>query len=403
MQYRFSEKFASLKPSAVREILKSDAGKHNIPFSAGNPAAESFPSDFVRRAAEQILESRPVEALQYGISEGWAPLRETLMTWCEKRCGVDMSRNDLIVVSGAQQGIELTAKVMCNEGDTVIAEDPSFIGALNAFRSCGLKLKGIPLDSDGASAEALDRVLASDKKAKLVYLIPTFQNPTGITASAERRAELLEVAKKHDAIILEDDPYRETRFAGADVPTIKSMDDEGRVVYCGSFSKVLSAGMRVGFVVAAPELLAKITVAKQCSDVHTNMLAQMIVDSFVNAGHVESHISKIRRIYKRKYALMAEGARKNFPEGVTLTEPQGGLFVWCALPQGSDALKVTALAKERGVSVVPGLAFAVKEGENVPFIRLNYSTPSDAQIERGMEILGGVLRDYLAMLAEEKK
>lgn len=399
MQYRFSEKFASLKPSAVREILKSDAGKHNIPFSAGNPAAESFPSDFVRRAAEQILESRPVEALQYGISEGWAPLRETLMTWCEKRCGVDMSRNDLIVVSGAQQGIELTAKVMCNEGDTVIAEDPSFIGALNAFRSCGLKLTGIPLDSDGADPEALDRALAADRRAKLIYLIPTFQNPTGITASAERRAALYAVARKHDAIILEDDPYRETRFDGDDVPTIKSMDADGRVVYCGSFSKVLSAGMRVGFVAAAPELIAKITVAKQCADVHTNMLAQMIVDSFVNAGHIEAHIAKLRRIYKRKYTLMAEGAKKYFPEGVTMTEPQGGLFTWCGLPAGSDALEVTARAKAKGVSVVPGLAFAVTEGENIPFIRLNYSTPSDEQIERGMAILGGVLNEYAASLA----
>ncbi|MBO4934883.1 MAG: PLP-dependent aminotransferase family protein [Clostridia bacterium] len=399
MQYNFSDKFASLKPSAVREILKSDAGKNNVPFSAGNPAAESFPSDFVRRAAEQILESRPVEALQYGISEGWAPLRETLKKWCEERCGIDMTKNELIVVSGAQQGIELTAKVMCNEGDTVVAEDPSFIGALNAFRSCGLKLTGVPLDADGADPAALERALASDAKAKLVYLIPTFQNPTGITANAARRAELYEIARKYNAIILEDDPYRETRFAGADVPTIKSMDTDGRVVYCGSFSKVLSAGLRVGFVAAAPELIAKLTVAKQCSDVHTNMLAQMIVDSFVNAGHIEAHIAKIRRIYGRKYALMAEGAKKYFPEGVTMTEPQGGLFTWCALPQGSDALAVTALAKERGVSVVPGLAFSVKEGENVPFIRLNYSTPSDEQIERGMAILGGVLNEYAASLA----
>ncbi len=399
MQYNFSDKFASLKPSAVREILKSDAGRNNVPFSAGNPAAESFPSDFVRRAAEQILESRPVEALQYGSSEGWAPLRETLKKWCEERCGIDMTKNELIVVSGAQQGIELTAKVMCNEGDTVVAEDPSFIGALNAFRSCGLKLTGVPLDADGADPAALERALASDAKAKLVYLIPTFQNPTGITATAERRAELYEIARKYNAMILEDDPYRETRFAGADVPTIKSMDTDGRVVYCGSFSKVLSAGLRVGFVAAAPELIAKLTVAKQCSDVHTNMLAQMIVDSFVNAGHIEAHIAKIRRIYGRKYALMAEGAKKYFPEGVTMTEPQGGLFTWCALPQGSDALAVTALAKERGVSVVPGLAFSVKEGENVPFIRLNYSTPSDEQIERGMAILGGVLNEYAASLA----
>lgn len=398
MQYVFSEKFASLKPSAIREILKSDSGKSSIPFSAGNPAAESFPSDFVRRAAEQILETRPVEALQYGISEGYAPLRETLRKWASERCGIDMTANDVIVVSGAQQGIELSAKVMCNEGDTVVTEDPSFIGSLNAFRSLGLKLAGIPVLADGADPDALDRVLSADRRAKLIYLIPTFQNPTGVTATAERRRELYEVARKHDAIIIEDDPYRETRFEGEDVPTIKSMDEDGRVIYCGSFSKVLSAGMRVGFVVAAPELIAKITVAKQCSDVHTNMLAQMIVDSFINLGNIESHIAKIRRLYKHKYGLMADGAAKHFPDCVTVGKPDGGLFLWCGLPQGSDAKAVCALAKEKGVSVVPGLAFAVTEGENIPYIRLNYSTPSDEQIERGMEILGGVLREYTETL-----
>lgn len=395
MDYKFSDKFASLKPSAVREILKADSGKPTIPFSAGNPAAESFPSDFVRRAAEQILDTRPVEALQYGISEGYAPLVATVKKWAAERCGIDMSANEAIIVSGAQQGIELTAKVMCNEGDTVVAEEPSFIGALNAFRSCGLKLTGVPLLSDGADPKALDAALSADKRVKLIYLIPTFQNPTGITMTAERRKEVYEIARKHDVLILEDDPYRETRFDGEDVPTIKSMDTDGRVIYCGSFSKVLSAGMRVGFLVAAPELIAKITVAKQCSDVHTNMLAQMIVDSFINIGNIEQHIAKIRRLYKRKYAIMKDGIEKYFPAAVSVTEPQGGLFVWCALPSGSDAKEVCALAKEKGVSAVPGLAFAVKEGDNIPFIRLNYSTPTEEQIEKGIKILGEVLTEYV--------
>jgi len=173
------------------------------------------------------------------------------------------------------------------------------------------------------------------------------------------------------------------------------MDTDGRVIYCGSFSKVLSAGMRVGFLVAAPELIAKITVAKQCSDVHTNMLAQMIVDSFINIGNIEQHIAKIRRLYKRKYAIMKDGIEKYFPAAVSVTEPQGGLFVWCALPSGSDAKEVCALAKEKGVSAVPGLAFAVKEGDNIPFIRLNYSTPTEEQIEKGIKILGEVLTEYV--------
>lgn len=398
MDFNFSDKFASLKPSAVREILKADSGKPTIPFSAGNPAVESFPTDFIRRAAQQILETRPVEALQYGISEGYAPLVSTLKKWVHDRCGVDTDKNEVIVVSGAQQGIELTAKVMCNEGDTVISEDPSFIGALNAFRSCGLKLKGIPLVSDGIDTEKLENALKADKKAKLIYLIPTFHNPTGITTTEAKRREIYRIAQKYDAIIIEDDPYRETRFAGEDVATIKSMDTDGRVVYCGSFSKVLSAGMRVGFVAAAPELIAKITVAKQCADVHTNMLAQMIVESFINAGNIEQHISKIRKIYRNKYGLMNEGVLKNFPGDVTVTHPEGGLFMWCGLPEKSDAAAFCRMVKERGVSVVPGLAFSVEEGKNIPFIRLNYSTPSDEQIERGMKILGETLGEYISTL-----
>lgn len=398
LQYSFSEKFKLLKPPAITEILKTESGKNVIPFSAGNPAEESFTADFVRRASAQILETRPQEALQYGASEGYEPLRETLRKRAESRLGIDMKNNDVIVVSGAQQGIELSAKVMCNEGDTVVSENPTFLGALNAFRSVGARLHGIPVLPDGADADTLEKALCADNRVKLVYLTPNFQNPTGVTATAERRRELYEIARRHDVLILEDDSYRETRFCGEDVPSIKSIDEDGRVIYCGSFSKVMSAGMRVGFVIAAPELIAKLTVAKQVCDIHTNMLAQMIVDSFINFDNVENHINKVRRLYKKRYELMEECAEKYFPANVKRGKTEGGLFLWCGLPEKSDARAVCALAKEKQISIVPGSALAVNEGNNIPYIRLNYSAPSEEQIESGMQILGGILREYVESL-----
>ena len=395
MKYEVSEKFKNLKPSAIREIFKSLGTPGSISFAAGNPNPDSFPVADMKRIADEIFENEPVTALQYGITEGYAPLRELVAKRLKKVYDIGTPDDDLIIVTGGQQGIELTCKVVCNEGDTVICENPSFIGALNAFRSLGAKLVGVPLEDDGISLEALENALKANPRAKFLYTIPTFQNPAGITTSYEKRRAVLELAKKYDILILEDNPYGDLRFSGKDVPTYKSMDSEGRVVYCGSFSKVLSAGMRIGFLCAGKELISKIVVAKQVEDVHTNVLFQMICAKYIEQCDLEAHIAEIRVLYRKKAELMISALEKYMPEEVGFTRPEGGIFLWCSLPEGLSLDEFVKKAGEKNVFVVPGTAFAADPEEECHSFRLNYSMPSDDEITRGIKILADIAREMI--------
>ncbi len=395
MKYEVSEKFKNLKPSAIREIFKSLGTPGSISFAAGNPNPDSFPVADMKRIADEIFENEPVTALQYGITEGYAPLRELVAKRLKKVYDIGTPDDDLIIVTGGQQGIELTCKVVCNEGDTVICENPSFIGALNAFRSLGTKLVGVPLEDDGISLEALENALKANPRAKFLYTIPTFQNPAGITTSYEKRRAVLELAKKYDILILEDNPYGDLRFSGKDVPTYKSMDSEGRVVYCGSFSKVLSAGMRIGFLCAGKELISKIVVAKQVEDVHTNVLFQMICAKYIEQCDLEAHIAEIRVLYRKKAELMISALEKYMPEEVGFTRPEGGIFLWCSLPEGLSLDEFVKKAGEKNVFVVPGTAFAADPEEECHSFRLNYSMPSDDEITRGIKILADIAREMI--------
>lgn len=395
MTYNVSNKFQNLKPSAIREIFKSLGTPGAISFAAGNPNPDSFPAEAMRAIANDILANEPVTALQYGITEGYAPLRKLVSERIKRVYNIGTPDDDLIIVTGGQQGIELTCKVMCNEGDTVICENPSFIGALNAFRSLGAKLVGVPLDGDGVNLEALENALKSNPNTKLIYTIPTFQNPAGITASLEKRKAMLELAEKYDVLIIEDNPYGDLRFTGEDVPTLKSMDKDGRVVYCGSFSKVLSAGMRIGFVCANKEILSKIVVAKQVEDVHTNVLFQMIVARYMEQYDLEAHIAKIRELYRHKAGLMISALEKYMPKEVSFTRPEGGIFLWCSLPENVSLDEFVKRAVEKNVFVVPGTAFTADTEEESHSFRLNYSMPSDEEIEKGIRILGEISRELI--------
>lgn len=395
MNYNVSNKFQNLKPSAIREIFKSLGTPGAISFAAGNPNPDSFPAEAMRKIANDILANEPVTALQYGITEGYTPLRKLVSERIKRVYNIGTPDDDLIIVTGGQQGIELTCKVMCNEGDTVICENPSFIGALNAFRSLGAKLVGVPLDGDGVNLEALENALKSNPNTKLIYTIPTFQNPAGITASLEKRKAMLELAEKYDVLIIEDNPYGDLRFTGEDVPTLKSMDKDGRVVYCGSFSKVLSAGMRIGFVCANKEILSKIVVAKQVEDVHTNVLFQMIVARYMEQYDLEAHIAKIRELYRHKAGLMISALEKYMPQEVSFTRPEGGIFLWCSLPENVSLAEFVKRAVEKNVFVVPGTAFTADTEEESHSFRLNYSMPSDEEIEKGIRILGEISRELI--------
>lgn len=395
MQYNFSDKIKELKPSAIREIFKSLSDPTIISFAAGNPSPESFPVEELAKISADIFANNSTTALQYSITEGYPPLREAIAKRQKEKFGIGTDDDSVMIVSGGQQGMELSCKVFCNEGDEVICENPSFIGSLNSFRSLGATPVGVELDDDGMNLEALEAALASHPKAKLLYVIPTFQNPSGRTTSYEKRVAIYELARKYDIIIVEDNPYGELRFAGEDVPTLKSMDTDGRVIYCSSFSKILSAGMRVGFVVANNTVIQKLAVAKQGEDVHTNIFFQMLAHKYMTEYDLDAHIEKINAIYRRKCALMVDALEKYMPKEVKYTKPEGGLFIWCTLPAYVDAPTFIKKAIERKVAVVPGTAFNCDTEAPSQSFRLNYSMPTDEQIDEGVRILGQLARDMI--------
>lgn len=393
MEYVFSDKISSLQPSAIREILKATSDPAIIPLAAGNPAPDAFPVDEVREITADILATHPIDALQYGVSEGYQPLREKMAQWMKERENIEASADEVLIVSGATQIMDLVTKVLCNEGDTVICEEPSFIGSLNCFRSYGCKLKGVPVEADGMNMEALEEALKTTPNAKFIYTIPNFQNPSGTTMSLEKRRKMYELAKKYGVIILEDNPYGELRVAGASVPTLKSMDTDDIVVYAGSFSKILSPGLRVAYCIAPKPILAKMTVGKQASDVHTAMLNQLIVYEWLTKYDVAKHIEKIRKIYRKKLDLICDCIDKELGGFVEYVRPEGGLFVWCKLPDDVDMLDFCKRGVEKKVAVVPGNAFLTDDSEECHYIRLNFSTPSDEAIKEGLARLGQVAAD----------
>jgi len=402
MNYEFSDKLASLKPSAIREIFKSLTDPTIISFAAGNPAPESFPVEELARLSADIFANTSTTALQYGMTDGYIPLRNAIAERQKKVFGIgrsvdagDKFNDTTIVVSGGQQGIELTCKAFCNEGDTVICENPTFIGALNAFRSNGANTVGVELHDDGIDPDELEAAIKANPKTKLIYLIPTFQNPAGLTTSYEKRVRIYEIAKKYNIPIIEDNPYGELRFAGKDIPTVKSMDTEGLVIYCSTFSKILSAGMRVGFVVAPEEIATKLVIAKQVEDVHTNMFFQMLCYRYMTECDIDAHIEKIRAIYRHKCGLMIDSLEKYLPREIKFTRPEGGLFLWCTLPDGVDMNAFVKKAIEYKVAVVPGTTFNCDTAAPSRCFRLNYSTPSDEQIVEGCKRLGEVAKDVL--------
>lgn len=384
MNYDFSDKVKDMQPSAIREIFKFLSDPNMISLAAGNPSAASFPIEKIRAISEQIFLTCPVDALQYSVTEGYAPLRAQVARRLKERFSIGTDYDDVIITTGGQQGIDLTAKVLCNEGDTVICENPSFIGALNAFRSYNTKLVGVDVEPDGINVEMLEKALRENPRTKLIYLIPTFQNPSGVTMSYEKRRAVMALAEKYNTVILEDNPYGELRFDGEDVPTLKSMDTNGRVLYCSSFSKILSAGMRVGFVCGNRELIQKIVVVKQVNDVHTNIFFQMLASKFIEIYGLDEHIASIRALYRAKSSLMIGELEKNFGDTLTFVRPQGGLFIWCTLPEGYDSALFTRRALENMVAVVAGNTFSPDKDAVSRSFRLNYSTPSDEQIIEGV-------------------
>lgn len=395
MEYTFSNRISSLKPSAIREIFKVLGDPSIISFAGGNPDPATFPAKEMSQIAEKLFLENSAAALQYGITEGYTPLRELTASRLKDKYHVGTEKDNLIITSGGQQAISLLAQVMANEGDVVICEEPSFIGALNAFRSFNAQLKSVPSDEFGMRMDALEETLKTTKNVKFIYIIPTFQNPSGRTLPIDRRRKILELASKYNVLILEDNPYFELRYSGEYVPPIKSMDEEGVVLYAGSYSKILSPGIRMGFACGPKPVIDKMVVAKQVSDVHTNQFFSMLVAEYLKQYDLDAHIEKIRDLYRKKRDIMIRGLEEKLDPRITFTRPDGGIFLWCQMPDEFDGNEVCKTLTQKKVAAVPGSAFLVDESKKSPALRLNFSMSTEEQLEKGIDILAGVLNDYI--------
>lgn len=395
MSYNLSNKYASLKPSAVREILKATSEPGMIAFAGGSPAVEAFPCEEVKRLSAGILAENPVSALVYGVSEGYEPLRRTVKDWLKRRENVGTDDDTVIITSGGTQVMDIATRILTSEGDSIICEDPSFIGSLNCFRSHGCKLVGVPIEDDGMNIDELEKAIINTPDAKFIYTIPNFQNPGGTTLSLEKRRRMYELARDNSLVILEDNPYGNLRVAGEDVPSIKSMDTDGIVIYAGSFSKILAPGIRVAYAVVPEKMAGAFTIGKQVSDVHTGVLNQMIVSRWFDEYDVDAHIENIRKIYRRKLDLMCDCLDKYCSDFITYVRPQGGLFIWAKLSDNIDMLEYVNRLIDRKVAVVPGTAFMTDDTAPCSYIRLNFSTPSDDDIMNGVRIMGEIAKDYI--------
>ena len=388
MEYKFSQRISSIRPSAVGNILKQMNDPSLISFAGGNPSADSFPVTEIREMSKKLLEDDPIGTLQYSLSEGYPPLVQCATDFFNRQETIVSENDSLLITSGSSQIMEFATKIFCNEGDVVLCENPSFMVSLDAMRSNGALLIGIPLDEDGINLTQLERHMAARPTPKLIYLIPNFQNPTGITMSLKKRKAVYELAVKYGVMILEDDPYGELRFTGERIPSIKSLDREGVVIYAASLSKIISPGMRVACAIAPRPVYDKLKTAKSLNDIHNNVWSQRICERILATSDMSAQIKRLSHIYGEKFTLAYEEMKKTFHPSVSYTHPDGGMFIWITLPEEVDMPDFVSAALKQKVALVPGNVFYVDSTLPCSSFRLSFSTPPKEDIIKGIHILG---------------
>lgn len=400
MALQLAHRMAQIKESEIREILKVTQQPDIISFAGGLPAPELFPIEAIDKVQHLVLQESGTTALQYTTTEGFALLRSWIAKRMNSRLGTSFDQDNILITHGSQQGLDLSGKVFLNEGDVVLCESPTYLAAISAFKAYGCRFMEIPTDENGMDMEVLEQTLKGTPHIKLIYVIPTFQNPTGKTWNLEKRRRLAALATEFNVAVIEDNPYGELRFEGEDLPSIKSFDKTGQVLCTGSFSKIFCPGFRIGWIAGDKDLIRKYVLIKQGTDLQCNTVAQMVIAKYLALYDIDEHIQKIKTLYKDRRDVTLQALEKYFPDSVQFTRPEGGLFTWMELPEGTSARELLLRSLEKKIAFVPGGSFYPNNPkENT--LRLNYSNMPENRIQEGLTILGQLVKDYLKDGAEK--
>ncbi|MCD4749769.1 MAG: PLP-dependent aminotransferase family protein [Thermoanaerobaculales bacterium] len=391
MTLELASRMAGLKASEIREILKLTQREAVISFAGGLPAVETFPAEDILSVSAEVLTKYGTKALQYSPTEGFPALRDAIAGRMNRNLGTRVQNQEILVTSGSQQGLELTGKLMLDDGDVVLCESPTYLGAISAFNAFQPRFVEVATDDDGLVVEDLERCLKEIERVKFVYVVPDFQNPSGRTWSLERRQGVMELIRRFEVPIIEDCPYAEVRFEGNFIPPLKSMEGQEWVVFLGTFSKIFCPGMRIGWLAAAPDLYKKYVLAKQGADLHTSTLGQMQLAAYLEKFDIEKNIEGIIDLYRARRDTMLDTMTEEFPPGVSWTHPQGGMFLWVHLPEGMNAAELLVDCLKEDVAFVPGAPFFPNGGhENT--LRMNFSFSNPEKVKEGVKRMAKVLR-----------
>lgn len=394
MKLNFAKRMSYIKASEIREILKVTEQDDIISFAGGLPAPELFPIDEINEVSQIVLKEAGTKALQYTTTEGYAPLRDWIAKRMNDRLGTSFEKDNILITHGSQQGLDLSGKVFLDDGDIVLCESPTYLAAISAFKSYGCDFIEIPTDEDGMNMTVLGEILSTVQNIKLIYVIPTFQNPTGRTWSLERRKQLAELSARYGIAVVEDNPYGELRFEGEFLPSVKSFDKEGNILCTGSFSKIFCPGFRIGWIAGDKEIIRKYVLVKQGTDLQCNTIAQMTIAEYLKRYDIDKHIGKIVEVYRRRRDIAIQCIERYFPEEIKFTNPKGGLFTWIELPKGISARDVLIKCIEQKIAFVPGGSFYPTNNKENTF-RINFSNMPEEKIEKGLIILSEVIKEFI--------
>ncbi|WP_075580697.1 aminotransferase-like domain-containing protein [Acidaminococcus massiliensis] len=392
MEYKFAQRMAGMQASAVREILKVTQRPEVISFAGGLPAPELFPVAEIGKVCEEVCTAEGHKVLQYATTEGRPTLRAKIADRMNRKYRSHLKAENILITTGSQQNLDMAGKIFFDQGDVVLMESPTYLAAINAFKAYQPVFKEVPTDEKGMIPEELDKILAETPRAKLIYVIPDFQNPTGICWTLERRQKFMEIINKYEIPVLEDNPYGELRYEGETLPSLQSMDTKDLVMAMGTFSKTFCPGLRIGWLAAPAALMKEFVKVKQSADLHTSAFDQAIIDRYMDEYSLDDHVAEINKLYKHRRDLLLKTMEETFTDGTTWTHPEGGLFLWLTFPEGVSARKVFDKCIEKNVAGVLG-EFFYPNIKNDRHMRINYSNMPDDRIVEGVRRMAEALKE----------